>query len=79
MSQEKTTNSFLYKKLNKESSDSGDKGKNNKMANNMAIKEKTTNARNFALSIVQTFINPIWNLLCLVSYIVKQTVKQTNL
>ena len=49
------------------------------MANNMAIKEKTTNARNFALSIVQTFINPIWNLLCLVSYIVKQTVKQTNL
>lgn len=80
MSQNKASNSFLYKKLTdengedkkkkkkKEKEDGEDEKSKKNDANN--IKEKTSKAMSITLSIFQTLTNPIWNLLYLLSYIV---------
>lgn len=80
MSQNKVSNSFLYKKLtdenekdkkkSKKEGEDDDKSKKNDGKN---IKEKTSKAMSITLSIFQTLTNPVWNLLYLLSYIVNET------
>lgn len=95
MSQNKVSNSFLYKKLtdenengkgNNENDDDNNndgEGKDNnedesesKRNDSHDIKEKTSYAMSISLSIFQTLTNPIWNLLYLLSYIVKLAINR---
>lgn len=83
MSQNKVSNSFLYKKLTydddkdknneketKKEDEEKDGKKKQKKYDAAAIKEKTSQGMGILLSIFQTLTNPIWNLLYLLSYIV---------
>ena len=85
MSQNKVSNSFLYKKLSTEDDDDTKKAEKNatpggededkkskKKIDSVVVKEKTSKAMSIVLSIFQTFTNPVWNLLYLLSYIVNQ-------